>query len=63
MTELRRLTVKDKLLEWIFPELRRIREEQIDKALRILMAEPEAPCVIDGWLVPDGLGTPPRRIE
>ena len=55
MIHLRRLTLKDRLMEKLFPELRRIREQQIDKAMRILMQDFEEPCVIDEWLVPDGL--------
>lgn len=50
-------------MEAIFPELRRIREDQIDKAMRILMRDFEEPCVIDDWLLPDGLGTPGRKIK
>jgi hypothetical protein len=61
--ELRRLTWRDRLMEALFPELRRIREQQIDKAMRVLMRDLEAPCVIDEWLLPDGLGTPARKIR
>jgi hypothetical protein len=63
MIHLRRLTLKDRLMEAIFPELRRIREDQIDKAIRVLMRDCEEPCVIDEWLLPDGLGSPPRKIK
>jgi len=63
MIELRRLGLRDRLLEAVFPELRRIRVEQIDKAMRILMRDPGEPCVIDDMLIPDGYGTPPRRIK
>lgn len=63
MIVLHRLTLKERLMELLFPELRRIREQQIDKAMRILMADYEEPCVIDEWLLPDGLGTPARKIK
>lgn len=63
MIVLNKLTWRDRLLEAIFPELRRIREQQVEKAMRILMADFEEPCIIDKWLLPDGLGTPARRIK
>lgn len=63
MITLQRLTLKDRLMEMLFPEMRRIREENIDRAMRILMSGYEEPCVIDAWLLPDGNGSPPRRIR
>lgn len=63
MIVLKRLRLRDRLMELLFPELRRIREQQIDKAMRILMENFEEPCVIDKWLLPDGLGSPARRIK
>lgn len=63
MIVLKRLTWKDRLMEMLFPEMRRIREQDIDRAMRILMEDFEEPCVIDAWLLPDGLGTPVRRIK
>lgn len=63
MIVLKRLRWRDRVMEMLFPELRRIREQQVDKAMRILMEHYEEPCVIDEWLLPDGLGTPARKIK
>lgn len=63
MIVLKRLTLRDRLMELLFPRLRHIRVDQTEKAIRILMANPEEPCVIDKWLLPNGLGAIARRIK
>jgi len=63
MIEFRPLMFKDRLLEFIFPGLRRDRERRVDEAMRVLMADSEKPCVIDGWLIPDGKGSPQVQVR
>lgn len=56
-----RLTVRDRLLELAFPSRRRKREQQLDQAMRYLMAHFEEPCWIEDFyhnlhLIPNGRG-------
>ena len=63
MIHLKRLTLRDKLMEFLFPELRRRRERLVDEALRQLMTHCGDACLIDDVLIPDGYGTPTRKVQ
>lgn len=66
MIVLTRLTIKDRLMEKIFPALRRARERRVDQAMRHLMANFEEPCWIEDFyhnlhLVPPMPDSPKAR--
>jgi plasmid stabilization system protein ParE len=45
-----------KFLIRVFPSRRRKYEKEIREAIEYLMDHPEAPCAIDGTVIPNGFG-------
>jgi plasmid stabilization system protein ParE len=46
----------EKLLIRLFPARRRKYEKELREAIEYLMNHPEAPCAIEGEVIPDGFG-------
>lgn len=41
----------------IFPSYRKEVDAKTKEAIRFLVSHPEAPCVVEGYLIPHGYGT------
>jgi hypothetical protein len=54
MISLARITVREWLLEHLFPQRAAEREARVREALAYLDAHPEEPCMVEGIFIPDG---------
>ena len=57
MIGLKRITPWQAFIKRVFPARRRKCEAGLREAMRWLMEHPEAPCAIDGVVIPNGYGS------
>jgi hypothetical protein len=63
MIEFQRLSLWDRIAELLLPARRAERDRRTREAIRYLVMNPSAPCVIGGMLVADGFGGSPLETE
>lgn len=56
MISFKEMNLWEKLLIRLSPSRRRKYEQELRKAIEYLMRHPEAPCSIDGTVIPNGFG-------
>ena len=61
MIAFKRMTVWQRILDWLFLWRQYNRQLRLRAAIQYLVEHPEEPCSIDGVIVPDGYGSQGRR--